>query len=284
MSDELTIPSVPTPQEEEQVLTPRRKRPILLGLVLAVLVVIIGGGIVLYLRGDIRLPGAPTALPKVMEKIKNGQSKCDGAKDAEKCLSELTLDEAVAGKQAEACEKIKKVDLRDGCYSAIAGEMSDEKICQGIHRIKARDECVGAVIFTRAIKGTDTALCATIVSESWKDGCFNRIFELRGALDYCDTVGERKTRCVEIVSYRDAIRVGNPKLCSKIEDKETMLDCEEVAIGSAALMDSDNDGLTNEQEAQLGTDPRNPDTDGDGFKDGDEVKAGYNPKGAGRIP
>lgn len=35
--------------------------------------------------------------------------------------------------------------------------------------------------------------------------------------------------------------------------------------------DSDGDGLTNEREAALGTDPLNPDTDGDGLSDGDEV-------------
>ncbi len=35
--------------------------------------------------------------------------------------------------------------------------------------------------------------------------------------------------------------------------------------------DPDRDGLTNLQEFQLGTDPHNPDTDGDGLTDGDEV-------------
>jgi protocatechuate 3,4-dioxygenase beta subunit len=35
--------------------------------------------------------------------------------------------------------------------------------------------------------------------------------------------------------------------------------------------DPDHDGLTNLQEFQLGTDPNNPDTDGDGISDGDEV-------------
>jgi outer membrane protein OmpA-like peptidoglycan-associated protein/opacity protein-like surface antigen len=35
--------------------------------------------------------------------------------------------------------------------------------------------------------------------------------------------------------------------------------------------DWDKDGLTNAEEKALGTDPRNPDTDGDGLSDGDEV-------------
>ena len=38
-----------------------------------------------------------------------------------------------------------------------------------------------------------------------------------------------------------------------------------------ALEDSDRDGLTNLQEYQAGTNPINPDTDGDGLSDGDEV-------------
>jgi hypothetical protein len=38
-----------------------------------------------------------------------------------------------------------------------------------------------------------------------------------------------------------------------------------------AQADFDHDGLTNLQEFQLGTDPRNPDTDGDGLTDGQEV-------------
>jgi hypothetical protein len=40
-----------------------------------------------------------------------------------------------------------------------------------------------------------------------------------------------------------------------------------------ALLDLDHDGLNNLQEYLLGTDIRNPDTDGDGINDGDEVNA-----------
>lgn len=47
--------------------------------------------------------------------------------------------------------------------------------------------------------------------------------------------------------------------------------------GATRGTDTDKDLLTDEREAQLGTDPNNPDTDGDGFKDGVEVANGHDP-------
>ena len=41
--------------------------------------------------------------------------------------------------------------------------------------------------------------------------------------------------------------------------------------------DSDDDGLTDEQEAKLGTDPNQEDTDGDGISDGEEVENATDP-------
>ncbi|HOK14020.1 MAG TPA: OmpA family protein [Candidatus Kapabacteria bacterium] len=41
------------------------------------------------------------------------------------------------------------------------------------------------------------------------------------------------------------------------------------------VADYDKDGLSNSRERALGTDPRNPDTDGDGISDGDEVLIYY---------
>jgi len=44
-----------------------------------------------------------------------------------------------------------------------------------------------------------------------------------------------------------------------------------------ALCDEDGDGISNPDEAVIGTDPTNPDTDGDGINDGTEVTNGSNP-------
>ena len=46
---------------------------------------------------------------------------------------------------------------------------------------------------------------------------------------------------------------------------------------SAAALDSDNDGLSDDLELKFKTDINNPDTDNDGYKDGAEVDFGYDP-------
>lgn len=42
-------------------------------------------------------------------------------------------------------------------------------------------------------------------------------------------------------------------------------------------IDTDQDGLTDARESTIGTDPANPDSDGDGYADGEEVKNGFSP-------
>jgi len=81
---------------------------------------------------------------------------------------------------------------------------------------------------------------------------------------------------------------------------------EQEAVTPQAPVDSDGDGLIDEEETVLGTNPNNPDSDGDGlndkeevkvyltdpldpdtdkdsYPDGSEVKNGYDPKGPGKL-
>ncbi len=51
----------------------------------------------------------------------------------------------------------------------------------------------------------------------------------------------------------------------------------------AFMIDSDEDGLPDDMEKRLGTDPFKADTDEDGHDDGEEVKNGYNPLGKGDL-
>lgn len=51
----------------------------------------------------------------------------------------------------------------------------------------------------------------------------------------------------------------------------------QVARGENIFVDSDQDGLSNEEERLYKTDPNKRDTDGDGYSDGVEVASGYDP-------
>jgi hypothetical protein len=66
--------------------------------------------------------------------------------------------------------------------------------------------------------------------------------------------------------------------CDTDDDDDGLTDTEEAALGTDPLLaDTDGDGLSDAEEAVYGTDPLLADTDGDGFEDGVEVDAGTDP-------
>jgi len=57
-----------------------------------------------------------------------------------------------------------------------------------------------------------------------------------------------------------------------------------IADIAVAGMDTDKDGLPDDMEASLGTDPLKSDTDGDNYSDREEAVGGFNPLGKGLWP
>lgn len=76
-----------------------------------------------------------------------------------------------------------------------------------------------------------------------------------------------------------------PVVSTKDSDQDGLTDQEELELGTNANgADSDQDGLFDREEVKVyKTDPLNPDTDGDTYLDGAEVEAGYNPNGDGKL-
>lgn len=68
-------------------------------------------------------------------------------------------------------------------------------------------------------------------------------------------------------------------------DKDGLTDSQEAGLGTNPnSTDTDADGLFDREEVEVyKINPLNPDTDGDTFLDGAEVKAGYNPNGPGKL-
>ncbi len=66
-------------------------------------------------------------------------------------------------------------------------------------------------------------------------------------------------------------------LINKTFSPATAVISEGVKVDYQDSNDFDHDGLTNAEEAALGTDPYNSDTDGDGYLDGEEVFSSHDP-------
>lgn len=69
------------------------------------------------------------------------------------------------------------------------------------------------------------------------------------------------------------------------KDLDGLSDEEEKKLGTNPdNIDTDGDGIMDSDEIKIyHTDPLKADTDGDGYKDGYEVERGYNPAGPGKL-
>ena len=104
--------------------------------------------------------------------------------------------------------------------------------------------------------------------------------------DFADKLN--KNEDASIAFYAD-IRMSDfnqPVEINEPEEAENLIEIMEKAVGGFMKdimlrnndsLDSDNDGLPDYIENLYGVDPNNPDTDGDGYTDGEEVENGFDP-------
>ncbi|MDD4412564.1 MAG: hypothetical protein PHR00_02880 [Patescibacteria group bacterium] len=92
------------------------------------------------------------------------------------------------------------------------------------------------------------------------------------------------------LSYSDATSTGNLSGGEAVDqtvdsDNDGLTDVREIELGiNPNKIDSDDDGLLDYEEVEVWkTNPLVRDTDGDGYSDGDEVKNKYNPNGPGKA-
>lgn len=81
------------------------------------------------------------------------------------------------------------------------------------------------------------------------------------------------------------VEAAAPVTAAPDSDLDGLTNEEETVLGTDPLKnDSDSDGLYDREEIKVyRTDPLKADSDGDGFQDGQEVAGGYNPLGAGKL-
>lgn len=283
------------------------------GVVVAAIAVL---GIVLVMQSRVSSPGASQppggAVPREIRvaaeaaarrAFEEAKGACANAEDYDTCVSGAAVREATRGEAVELCDEIKDAAARDRCVLEVVLRRGDERLCARASATVAV-YCTSVFQAERARANGDMDLCLGVTDPVQKESCFAAIVATKDRA-FCETLpGGLGERCVVTMIYRDA--AGNPALCEELPDPAERESCKQD-FAQAPPSDSDGDGLTDTDEETRGTnsenadtdgdglsdgeevnrwqtDPKDADTDGDSFGDGTEVRAGYNPKGGGRLP
>ncbi len=113
-------------------------------------------------------------------------------------------------------------------------------------------------------------------------GALTYFFVMQSPQDIANTVSDSDVVDENQIKFEDEEDVVVEPIDS---DGDGLTDDEESEVGTDPFNpDSDKDGLGDKEEVKTyGTDPLDPDTDGDTFLDGQEVASGFNPNGSGKL-
>lgn len=216
-------------------------------------------------------------------KLKNNQL-CEkiGNKDTfTACQDRVNFETATGNKDLELCKTINDANLNSSCVvNIISQNQYNEQDCESLEDDNQKNLCLGKVLYEEAIEENDISICQKIPSEN-NEECLHSIINKHNDLDYCDSLPEELNAiCTQIIARKLAYEKKDKSICDEISDGNIQNECKEYVDGA---LDPDNDGLTNLQEKIYKTDPNIPDSDNDGYNDGDEVKNGFNPLGEGKL-
>jgi hypothetical protein len=168
---------------------------------------------------------------------------------------------------------------QDDCIWGVAREQKDAGLCKGISDGEKESACADGLWVAAALSANDVGICKNVSDATAKSECESSVRQQIAVVSGCAAAGLDQSYCDARVLLQAAVTAKDPDLCAKIQDPSVLLEC----VDGIGVGDPDFDGLDSAKEAVYGTDPRNPDTDGDGFGDGTEVAGGYNPLGTGTL-
>jgi len=227
------------------------------------------------------------------------------------CFEDLKYLQAVWEKDLKKCEELRDFQKKDDCINSVIkakvigpenDPVEEAKNCQKIADKKLRHRC----IITAAVDGLDKRVCEYFFTDEpfEKKECLDKVKAF-------DIVRNTKNpykgikRCLEVktleygtICFRallkeikydcNALEGVQRQMCQSLvlkRDAKTIEDCQKIPLenyrkvciriietGKSGFdLDSDNDGKSDEGELFYNLDPFNPDTDGDGLLDGQEI-------------
>lgn len=163
----------------------------------------------------------------------------------------------------------------DDCWWEQINSNLDQSLCQYLSTASQEAKCFSYVKRLSYEKDLAFDKCVNLKDSTEQDLCYMNILAGNDS-SFCENV-QQKQLCNDYFLWQNAQSMDD---CDIINRKDWQRECLSTFGDTAAHyagLDLDKDGLTNEEEAELGTDPKKADTDGDGYSDGEEVKAGYDP-------
>jgi len=140
------------------------------------------------------------------------------------------------------------------------------------------------ILLEKTIESKNLTDCLKLEQTMLQRTCIEKIAEENNNTD-CSLIVNQDLQdgCSSVIYYQQAKIKNDSKICYQINKLIVRANClseiEKIDLHS----DLDNDDLDFLQEITNNTNPNNPDTDGDGFKDGQEIASGFNPDGKGSL-
>ena len=247
------------------------------------LIGIIGGGVILsvviigVIVRFVNQPKINSAEILLKESEMQSLSQCDSAENKEGCIKSVADQLNRELGTVKGCELLTDRES-DSCVWTFARTQADATVCEMVKADDLKVNCYDSAYYAQAKRQSDKSNCAKIVDESFRRVCIQE-FEPSVTSINCLSLGKTPMYCQAISITEEAKTKQDRALCSSIQDQDLLTSC----FDQVEVDDPDFDLLATALESYYKTDPRNPDSDADGYKDGDEVAAGFNPAGPGKL-
>ncbi len=251
-------------------ITPKQLAIIAGGVVIAIVIVVF---VVRMVRGDKN----QSFEPSLKDQKASIEKTCEGSEDKSACIRTLSEQAAVQSGQVELCKELEPAEY-DGCVWEAADAKNDAALCETIVDVGNKQLCADTIYLTQALESGNVALCDKIQNQDKQIGC-KQVALGPITAENCVSRGQDSGYCEMLQVALEGNQKQDPRVCDKL-GSERASDCRE----RVEVDDPDFDDLSTIQETgTYGSDPDKSDTDGDGYSDGDEVAAGYNPNGTGKL-
>lgn len=267
--DWVDAPSAPTPEQPKASKPGLRVLAVVGGGILAIVLLVV---FVVSIVNNVTRRSAEVT-PQMQDDIQRAIADCRQMDDPQACIDRIAQELAQENGNGDYCMDLNGQPYID-CITLAAISAGDESLCGRISgNDDARATCNDSVLSRTVRNPEDVSECKRFMKAENIEDC-EREWELSAILtDECSSLGIDSELCGYGQVVLRAQEAQDPDICDEITDEDYLGYCHQVVEPG----DRDFDGLDEFTEEDLGTDDRNPDTDGDGYSDYEEVQNGFDP-------